>query len=70
MKRFLENVGTGFGPAARHAEHLLYDFIPRTRVYGGDGETNMTELLQTILLRVTIAGAVSRWRSNWRAAGP
>ena len=45
--------------AARHAEHLLYDFIPRTRVYGGDGETNMTELLQTILLRVTIAGAVS-----------
>ena len=45
--------------AARHAEHLLYDFIPRTRVYGGDGETNMTELLQTILLRVTIAGAAS-----------
>ena len=45
--------------AARHAEHLLYDFIPRTRVYGGDGETNMTELMQTILLRVTIAGAVS-----------
>ena len=45
--------------AARHAEHLLYDFIPRTRVYGGDGETDMTELLQTILLRVTIAGAAS-----------
>ena len=45
--------------AARHAEHLLHDTVPRTRVYGGDGETNMTELLQTILLRVTIAGAVS-----------
>ena len=28
-------------------------------VYGGDGETDMTELLQTILLRVTIAGAAS-----------
>ena len=56
--------------AARHAEHLLYDFIPRTRVYGGDGETNMTELLQTILLRVTIvASRVRRWRCKLAGGG-
>ena len=59
MKRFLENVGTGFGLLLGMLSTCCMILFPRTRVYGGDGETNMTELLQTILLRVTIAGAVS-----------
>ena len=59
MERFLENVGTGFGLLLGMLSTCCMDFIPRTRVYGGDGETDMTELLQTILLRVTIAGAAS-----------
>ena len=49
----------GVRSAARHAERRLHHSVSGTCLCCCDGETVMNELLHTILLRVTLAGAAS-----------